>query len=393
MATRSAAASLAGYQYQFKKSVLEILNSPGPVILEQTEDIDRPDELIQCKYYANSKFVPSLLKQPLLEFLAHFAKSLTPPRYRLFGYYKDNPATPVVTLPELKSILGTAYAPLALTDAAAQTFLDDHLILDFGVSLEALRNSVKEALCKAFSCTPMECEHYFFNNALVEAYRLGRQVATADRTTTCTKFLDAINSKHILFPHWLATLKGVATYAKHIKDAIAGRTALSPSKFRWLILGDSLLLTAQDLALICLHVVEKYFRIGKDSRITKPFTIVAKCDQKTLGDLKLELLQRKCVFNDGFESLSFQSWAFNRLPIINVKLSPSGRSPTDTLGDASYVLRLIGYDTYKTHLADFISPDSAFVISDDSTLPIAKDCQSIFRLTDLKTIDDLFKCI
>jgi hypothetical protein len=390
MGTRSASPSLTGYHYQFNKSVLEVLNATAPVTLEEVEDIDLAHELIQCKYYAGSKFVRSLLKHPLNEFLKHFLASPAPPRYRLFGYYQNQPAAPAIALSDLKAILGSDYKA---ADAKAQTFLDKHLVLDFGVSFDQLRKSVHDALCKRLSCTKTECDLYFFNNALVEVYRLARQPTKPGRTTTRSSFLTAINSKHVLLPHWLALLQGIKEYAKHVGQEITSRNALAPYNYKWLFIGDSFTASVQDLTALCLRLVEKYFKIGKHLRDAKPFTVVLASDKQTLTDLKRALLKKECSFNDGFEYIGFEPWAFNRESLINVKPTKGSKAATDYIGDASYCLRLIGFDTYKLHAAKLAVPDSAFVVGADQSIQVSKDCPSVFRLADFKTVNDLLKCI
>ena len=72
--TRSAHHTIAGYHYQFDKSILEILRArpTARIALENIEDVDVEGECIQCKYHAAQRYQPSAIRKPLLAFLKHY---------------------------------------------------------------------------------------------------------------------------------------------------------------------------------------------------------------------------------------------------------------------------------------------------------------------------------
>ena len=107
--SRSAHHTLAGYHYQFDKSILAILTAAGadlPVTLEGIEDIDVDDEAIQCKYHAAQKYTRSAIKKPLLAFLDHYSKSNTGLRYTLYAHFGRHNGFKSIDLDELKAIVG-----------------------------------------------------------------------------------------------------------------------------------------------------------------------------------------------------------------------------------------------------------------------------------------------
>lgn len=92
---RTATDTILGFNYQFNKSILEILraDSETTIVLEgYIEDIDilKKDETIaiQCKYYASSnKLNISVMTKPILDMLISFIENNTI-NYRLYIHYK-----------------------------------------------------------------------------------------------------------------------------------------------------------------------------------------------------------------------------------------------------------------------------------------------------------------
>ncbi len=56
--SRSAHHTIAGYHYQFDKSILEILRAKpsAEITLEGVEDVDVEGQCIQCKYHATQRY-------------------------------------------------------------------------------------------------------------------------------------------------------------------------------------------------------------------------------------------------------------------------------------------------------------------------------------------------
>jgi hypothetical protein len=109
---RSADASIAGYLYQFDKSILELLKSSdaATVVIEGYEDVDLrspgPIVAIQCKYHESGTFSLKKIRDPLLAMLKTFDEGHEF-QYRLYGHYgqqvEEIPKS--LTLEELKEAL------------------------------------------------------------------------------------------------------------------------------------------------------------------------------------------------------------------------------------------------------------------------------------------------
>lgn len=93
---RTATSTIKGFNYQFNKAILEILNAKldTKIVLEgYIEDIDvfKPDETIaiQCKYYESSENLSiSILTRPILDMIVTFINNKSV-KYKLYIHYKN----------------------------------------------------------------------------------------------------------------------------------------------------------------------------------------------------------------------------------------------------------------------------------------------------------------
>lgn len=139
---RSADASIAGYLYQFDKSILEVLRAPedATVVLEGYEDIDlrNPGNVvaIQCKYHEAGTFSLKKIREPLLAMVESFAAGHKW-QYRLYGHYgqQSDDIPERLDLTELKEALtkkgkdGTVRYHEKFSAQALEAFLDNFVII------------------------------------------------------------------------------------------------------------------------------------------------------------------------------------------------------------------------------------------------------------------------
>ncbi|RSR95307.1 hypothetical protein EA677_15940, partial [Acinetobacter baumannii] len=101
MANRQAIDTIRGYLFQFDNTILQILNIEDEnsiFTIEGVEDIDITDHqeetiAIQCKYYQESDFQPSIIKDAIGWMVKDFAERLANKKnlikYKLYGHYKS----------------------------------------------------------------------------------------------------------------------------------------------------------------------------------------------------------------------------------------------------------------------------------------------------------------
>ena len=366
--TRSAHHTIAGYHYQFDKSLIEILKASQneTITLEGIEDIDLSVETIQCKYHASLKYVPSLVKAPLQAFLTHFSANRTSFTYTLYAHFNQGSLPNSFTVDEAKAILGTALDPLGLTDADLASFLQTQLRCVAAHDLDEQRREALGAICSALNCTPQEAEDYYYGNALHEIISLSRQPTITARQITRQQFVTTINRKRRLFSHWLVQLKGEADYRQYVRAALSNHQALSTTKQKHFLIHAGLVMQSgvPGVVTLCRFLVERFFRVGHVLWDAVPPTVILDGENDMLLAVKQELLAQQITINDGFEHLAFQTWHFDLAPVTTRTVTRNGR-PTDKIGNASYVIRLIGRKTYDQNKSSIRQPHVCLVTGPD----------------------------
>ncbi len=353
-ASRSAHHTIAGYHYQFDKSLIEILNTTAAarVTLEGIEDIDLSAQTIQCKYHSSQRYAPSRVRSPLLQFIKHYAGSRDRNLvYTLYAHFKEGAAPRTFSLGEFKALIGDALHGLGLSDSELATFLSDHLSCVQARDIEQQHDEALAALCSALNCALHDARDYFYGNALHEIIRLSRQSSVASRSTTKAAFLSVINKKCRLFSLWLLQLKGERNYQRHVRDTLLRSECLSPTKRKHFLLHRALAERSgvRGLETLCYFLIDRFFKVGTALSNAVPPTVIIDGDQSLVSNLKRALLERRVPINDGFEHISFQPWLFDEPPVI-MRMSTRSARPTDKIGRSSYVLRIIGGYTYKVSI-------------------------------------------
>jgi hypothetical protein len=242
------------------------------------------------------------------------------------------------------------------------------------VDLDEQRQEALSVICSALNCTPLESEDYFYGNALHEIIRISRQPTIPARQITRRHFVTTINRKRKLFSHWLAQLRGETDYRRYVRDALTSHQALSTTKHKHFFIHPALVAQSgiPGVVTLCRFLVDRFYRVGKALRDAVPPTVIVDCEDSVLLEVKRALLSQQITINDGFEHLAFQPWSFDSAPVINPVVTSNGR-PTDKIGNASYVVRLIGRKTYDDNKTSLRQPHVCLVTGPEIT---GCDCAS-----------------
>lgn len=391
--SRSAHHTIAGYHYQFDKSILEILRARPAVRieLENIEDVDVEGECIQCKYHAAQRYQPSAIKKPMLAFLKHYANNGGQHRYTLYAHFGDPGNFKPIDLPELKVILGKEKKDVKLSDPKLRVFLNNHFRYEAADDIDTQQQAVLAELGRVMRAPRADCEQYYYGNALHEVFRLARQADVKGRTTTRRGFVAAIDKKQVIFRRWLAEMRGQKDYVKHVRGSLKAADALRSNKKRFVYLTDDFASNARpaDIARFCRILADRYFELGKVLHNAEPVTVIIDRSRDQVEDVQQRLLAWGIRLNTGYEGIAFQPALFNERPIINKKAGRGGKA-TDKVSNASYRIAVIGADTYKAHATQIDSPDT-FIIAggpNATKLAVPKDAQ-VFRLTDTDSLNSL----
>ncbi len=385
--SRSAHHTIAGYHYQFDKSILEILRAKrnAEITLEGVEDVDVEGHCIQCKYHAAQHYVRSLIRKPLVAFLKHYHANPGKKRYTLYAHFSDPGSFKAIDLAELKAILGNEIKTLALSDSKLRSFLKSHFIYEAGGDIDVQHESVLSQLEKVLRTTRADCEQYYYNNALHEVMRLSRQPTPKARTTTRTAFIDIIDKREAIFSRWLAQFNGQKDYRKHVHGELTAADALRSSKRRFVFLAEGIVasLSCSDIAAFCRTLADRHFELGKVLKDAVPLTVIVDRARDDVREVQGQLLEWGIHLNTGYEAVAFQPGMFNEAPIINRK-AVSGGKASDKVSKASYRLCLISAATYLAHKDQIDVPDTLIVAGDVPASKLAPPAGSqVFRITDV----------
>jgi len=387
MVDRSASSSLKGYYYQFDKTILEILrqsDSASKVTVEGIEDVDvaSPSGVtaIQCKYYAAQRFSESSLRRPVTLMLTDFVQRRIPIRYQLYAHFgRPSSINTAFSVERLKKLISQRGANM-LVDLCLQDEISDQQLERFrevftflpGPNYGTQHNAVLDALQAHFGCDAAEADLHFYNNALRSVYDLAIRARASEREITKKDFLLKIDDKTYLFNQWYLQLRGREQYLRYVRKRLDAQRLFQTQRQVLVYLSDSVCRTAADtcaLGAAIEGIAQAHFRAGKSLYDAKPWTFVLGCDSRLITEVKQYLL-RKCIpFNDGYETVQFTPRLFETPPVINKKLCRSKSACTDTIGKASYYLRIVAESTYSGHLIDLERPDVVVDLSGDATPP------------------------
>jgi len=363
--SRSADASIAGYLYQFDKSILEILKAPeeSTVVLEGYEDVDLrspgPLVAIQCKYHESGKFSPKKIRDPLLAMLKTFDEGHKF-EYRLYGHYGQQAGEipKKLTLAELKGALtkegkkGTVRYYESFGTATLEGFLENFEIID-GPSLSDQRGAVLAELRNVLGGSDDDASDLHYPNAVSMVLDIAASPSEAARTVQRAEFIDALDRRKDLFTRWHREFLGADRYLKSVERRIKSLELVKSTLRRTIILGSNELASASPTTRpidAIKQIAGLRFGVGRLAK-AKPWTVVLETNSQELTEIKEALIQDGVVFQDGYESVLFSAEIFERPVIINTG------SQHKKISAASFDLRLAGLSTIESHIGDLVAPD------------------------------------
>lgn len=362
---RSADASIAGYLYQFDKSILEILNASddATVLLEGHEDVDLrgPDAIvaIQCKYHEKGAFSLKKIRAPVLAMLESFAAGHEI-QYRLYGHYGQqvDEIPDRLTLSALKDSLtkkgrdGTIRYYDKFNEQTLVRFTD-HLEIIVGPSLSAQRESVLAGLRAALGGSDADAAELHYPNAISMVLDISAVADEAARIVRRAAFLESLDKRQVLFTRWHREFLGATQYLKTIEKRIKSLGLVNPTRRRMVILGAEELASATSSTRpvdLVKQIAEVKFGIGFLSN-ARPWTVVVEADRQALADIKAGLVCAALPFEDGFEDVGFSPDLFDRPVVINTGAQDK------KISAISYGLRLVGLQTLYEHASSLAAPD------------------------------------
>jgi hypothetical protein len=365
---RSADAALKGYAYQFNQTILEILRSTDDsiVTIEGVEDIDLTtatvETVVQCKYFAAQKFTLPGIREAVALMLADSASDPLR-RYRLYIHCGDMSGyVKVLELETLKECLTIKRKkPLGQVDRLYDPYCDDQLRsfcgrlkIDAGESYEIQSDLVVRSLRAVLGGSEADSIELFAPSARDLIFGLAIQASVDDRRITRRQFVRQLDTKRGLYTRWHREQIGEDRFVAALKRQIRAARAIDPLRDRMLMADieqhfDMTLAVAARLASAAYG--EGHLRSAR------PWTVLLQGSADDVSRFKRELLARSVKLHDGFEDLLFQPVMFDEPPVVNTKPN------SQRIALTSYVLRVVGLETYLANIVGLRMPNSVFTLS------------------------------
>ena len=329
----SATNTIKGYFYQFDKSILEILeqsNETNIVTIEGVEDIDieNSDEIqfVQCKYYEETEFNNSIIKEPIQLMFRHYLKNRTEAQsknftYKLYGFYnKGHEKLRELTTENLRTYF-LDFSKYEVTDELGnlnyqiknkegeikfEEALQTDDIEDFNkrlfvnIKADSYENQIEKIKSKIqndLSDYSEEDIELIYFNALKIIKDLACEHNIEKRQISKKEFWDRIKTKNYYFERWMSELLEWEDYKKIIHKKYFPRVSnLSPAH-RFFLLdcqGENM----NDVKNVISKISTRYSRFVHQF---SPFVYLYNTSNADfMTELKAKLYEEGCYFKDGF---------------------------------------------------------------------------------------------
>lgn len=350
--SRSAGSTIAGYQYQFERSVVAVLGlDDGDTLrVEGIEDIDiwsASPSVVQVKYYEGQKWSPSAVREAVHELLRSFVAGLNV-EYILYVHFGTGEAPPEsFDLQDLKDCL--TYRPRGKPVERLYDDLQDDQLIAFtnlfrichGVSLEDQRKITAAVIAKALRCSEDEAESLHRMRAIQFLHEIAINKDENRRVVTRNDLIDFLGDRDVIYNRWHKEIVGRERFISAITKKLKLAGFATSNTYR----GVYLRVTAENLEAVCRLAAElaRDLNGAAKRRLTtaKPWTLILRGEVVMISAVKKSLIEEQLMINDGFELLHFSPELFIEPAVVR------GTGRTDRLAKASHVIRIVSEDSMK----------------------------------------------
>lgn len=328
MIDRSAVDTIRGYFYQFDLSILSVLKLTSPddsIEIECTEDIDirTANEITatQCKYYAKTEYVHSVIKDAVKHMVSHYKESLTGTRpkvsYAIKGHYAsgqekldggidvDFLKKNFLTYSKGKGAAKVTrhhHTELGLSDADLEEFLKRLTIDVRAKAFEDQYREILETIRSIFGGSQFTAEYFYYNNALAVIRELSIKAVAADRTITKKEFLARINTSTVLFNEWFVAKKGKKAHLAALRKEYFTELNVSPYERFFLVETNTDSYVRSDLKDLIFELSKKWAKLSaREPSSFCPYIYVHGVSGDELLALKRELSTEGFKLIDGHD--------------------------------------------------------------------------------------------
>ena len=400
MSTRSAEASIKGYNYQFLHTIYDILdaNNDDEFTVEGIEDLDIENadekELIQYKYHESKKYLPSEVDKPIGLMFNHFLKNQDSAiKYKLFAYFAEKEEEQLDS-DSLKYILGLSKAKKAIDDGIYRLINDEELRkkflgkfeINFTSKYEEVEAGIILKFEENFSLTNEESKIIYLANSVKIINDLAIQPDEDKRKITRRDFIEKLESlKNKLYYSYIFKEKGIASFKKVIKNQKQAYNIKKMSSTYVVQIGNY---KREKITELIINLVKKFYYKGNKENY-KPLVVILDCEKEKYLEVKKSIhkailsLREALVINDGNEDYFFNELIFNMEPIT------TKRPLRSKVNQVNYNFKLLHKEMYEANQSKIILSNPCLFVVDESTFSLTGNFSSNFYLNNLSNEDIL----
>jgi len=235
--------------------------------------------------------------------------------YFVYGYFKEKVDFP------LKDPVKFRAEVLAYTKSEKEKRVTKNIADDLGLSLldiegflsrlkfdytkkyDPHKEAVIDALKQAKGCSIDEAKSLYYPNAFTLISDLATKPSAQERIITKAQLINRIDSKRIIFHHWLLREKDEDAYCRTMRRSFFTQTNVSPFArfFSVECLGSESVHELKDLMILIGSKWSSSRKVRLEFKFRyAPYILLRNCDPAKLTLIKSELFGEGCCFVDGY---------------------------------------------------------------------------------------------
>lgn len=331
--------AIKGFAYQIDALILRLfeVEETEIVSIEQIQDINDKDYVIQVKHREATKFVPSEVKEPVIQLIDEFKKNKDR-EYHLYCHFGDENGYTSESV-SIASILGNKI------DSYDKTLLADFstkFSLRFEANHQQHFEAVIQKLCEELGIGSFDEAVFCYSNIEYYLQRIVINNPEPENRNCCRKdVLDHVQKgENFVFSSAYEKYKGKQAYLAYMKSfcKLDGRDS------NYFIFGEDLHeSSSQSFSKVIDHLVHKVHG-RKPTHDILPPTFIFPAEIAEI--LKKHLIENRTDYNDGYENVLFSEELFSR-PSFDYRKAIGRNKLSETIENRSYWCRIISTESFK----------------------------------------------
>lgn len=398
MSTRSAEASIKGYNYQFLHTIKDILESnyDDQCTVEGIEDFDieKGDEkdLIQYKFHEEQSFTNSKVAKPISLMFKYFKDNQQEViNYKLFIYLTDDDLpgktvekiTEILKIKESRKILSTTDTEITKEEVDLFSNLIATFVEKFSWKLTQKYNELENEIIETFKTdlgiTNAESEILYLSNAfkIINDFAIKPD---GEREITKRQFMDSLKThEKILFSSFVLRTKGFNKLRNIYKKQ---KTLLNVKKHTSSYIVQCNNQNRDNLAQLIIELSKKFCYHGNKSDYI-PITFVINCSHDNYLELKKRIytyilsVNNNIKINDGFED-----YAFN-ISVFKEKVLSTKNNAGNKFNKVSFNFKLLHQNIFASNFDQMHYSNASLFVLDESESSLNLITEKQFYLNNL----------